>query len=258
MCGPLSANTSHSFYQWKNPIATFRGTCLLAGGLVAFNIFSVAFLLRCTWVILGLLFFGLWPIASLHPQYRFLVSPARWVFWGVPTHSQWSITQLQVHAGRVKRGLRDKAASDGYGASVPGQPGLPLVDLASFGCVLHNERESRHPGKLVISTAGVRFQSGLGAKAGKLKPEKVAFDVPWARLVEVCKKQAKAKQAVPVNKLTRLLNSMEITYEVNDGGQAVGPRTVVLENFRGRDRAFNLILAFSGLEWKTLQPYTDE
>lgn len=76
--------------------------------------------------------------------------------------------------------------------------------------------------------------------------------------MEVCKKQAKAKQAVPVNKLTRLLNSMEITYEVNDGGQAVGPRTVVLENFRGRDRAFNLILAFSGLEWKTLQPYTDE
>lgn len=253
------ANTVQSFYQWKNPIATFRTTCVLAGGLIAFNVFSVAFMLRCTWVILGFLFFGLWPISSLYPQYRLLVSPARWAFWGVPTHSVWSITQLQVHAGRVKRGLREKAAQGwehGYSVSVPGSPGLPQVDLASFSCILHNESESRHPGKLVISTAGVRFQSGLGAKA-RSKPEKAAFDVPFARLVEVCKKQAKAKQAMPVNVLTRLLNSMEITYEVDDG-QAVGRSTAVLENFRGRDRAFNLILAFSGLEWKTLQPYTDE
>lgn len=222
----------------------------------------MAFLLRCTWAILGLLFFGLWPIASLHPQYRFLVSPARWAFWGVPTHALWSITQLQVHAGRVKRGLREKAAAgweDGYdGVSVPGQPGLPRVDLASFSCILRNELASRHPGKLVISTAGVRFQSGLGAKAGQVKAGKeVASEIAYARLVEVCKKQAKAKQAVPVNVLTRLLNSMEIAYLVDDEGQAVGRRTMVLQNFRGRDRAFNLILAFSGLEWKTLQPYTD-
>lgn len=203
---------------------------------------------------LGFLFFGLWPISSLHPQYRLLVSPARWAFWGVPTHAQWSISQLQLHAARVKRGLREKAEQDrdqGHDPTVLGSNGLPQVDLASFSCVFHSE--SRHPGKLVISTSGVRFQ-GVG-KAHD--PTKAAFYIPYPQLVEICKKQAKAKQAMPVNVATRLLNSMEITYGV-DNGKALGQRQVVLENLRGRDRAFNLIVAFSGMEWKVLQPYTDE
>lgn len=211
-------------------------------------------MLRCTWVILGFLFFGLWPISSVYPQYRLLVSPARWAFWGVPTQALWGISQLQLHAARVKRGLREKAEQgwqEGYSQSVPGTQGLPQVDLASFSCIFHSE--SRHPGKLVISTAGVRFQ-GVGKAR---KPEKAAFDISYPQLVEICKKQTKAKQALPVNVATRLLNAMEITYEVDDG-QAFGQGKIVLENLRGRDRAFNLILAFSGLEWKELQPYTDQ
>lgn len=247
-------NTASSFYQWKNPVATLRTTCILACGLIAFNVFSVAFMLRCTWVFLGFLFFGLWPISSLYPQYRLLVSPARWAFWGVPTQALWGISQLQVHAAHVKKGLRQKAREGlepGYNVSVPGAPGLPQVDLASFSCIFHSE--SRHPGKLVLSTAGVRFQ-GVGKAS---KPEKAAFDLAYPLLVEVCKKQATAKQAMPANVATRLLNSMEITYEVDDG-EAFGRRKIVLENMRGRDRAFNLILAFSGMEWKALQPYADE
>lgn len=157
----------------------------------------------------------------------------------------------------MKRGFCEKAEKaeksreEGYDVRVPGAQCLPLIDLARFSCILHSE--SRHPGSLIISTAGIRFQ-GVGKAS---KSEKAAFDIPYPRLVEICKKQAKEKQVMPVNIVTKLLNSLEIVFKVNDA-DAVGYRKVVLENFRERDRAFNLILGFSELEWKTLQPYTDE
>lgn len=47
----------------------------------------------------GVLFFGLFPIASRYPQYRLLASPMKWLFWKIPTHGMLDKSPIRNLAG---------------------------------------------------------------------------------------------------------------------------------------------------------------
>ena len=77
-----------SFYEWRKPHQT-------AYTLSFFGIASLAFCLTPSWLLVkvitlgaGLVFFGLFPIGSRYPDYRLLVSPAKWLFWNIPNHGE--------------------------------------------------------------------------------------------------------------------------------------------------------------------------
>ena len=45
----------------------------------------------------GVMFFGLFPIASNYPQYRLLASPMKWLFWKVPTDGKRGFVFHDIH-----------------------------------------------------------------------------------------------------------------------------------------------------------------
>jgi hypothetical protein len=123
---------------------------------------------------------------------------------------------------------------------------LPLDqerDILSFGCTyLHA------PGRLVISTTSLRFQSSVG----KVLPYE-ALDKPYTELVEISKCQTHASALKPIAKFTTGLDKLELVFRGEKGRVGIqsiekeDTETVVLENMRRRDKAFNAIVGFSGV-----------
>ena len=66
------------------------------------------FSFRCVTFIAIFSFFAARPVASRHRKYRHLVSPAKWAFWGNPTHAEWAFDSLQR---RTRETLATAAAS---------------------------------------------------------------------------------------------------------------------------------------------------
>lgn len=84
-----------NFYAWKRPrktlaTLTFFSTCLLLTLAT-----DMEYCMNIVWFVAGGTFFVCFPIASLYPRYRYLVSPIKWVFWDIPTQAEWSFQYLQ-------------------------------------------------------------------------------------------------------------------------------------------------------------------
>lgn len=58
----------------------------------------MGFCIKIFWFILGGSFFLCWPISSLYPKYRYLVSPFKRVLWDIPTHGMFSQTMFTIFA----------------------------------------------------------------------------------------------------------------------------------------------------------------
>ena len=100
--GHLMLTLFHSFYAWKSPLKTVS-TLVFFTACLAVSIFGdTKFNLRIVYFVAGGAFFFCWPIASRYPQYRFLVSPLRWVFWDVPTHGKPKVFSFLQEASEVQ------------------------------------------------------------------------------------------------------------------------------------------------------------
>jgi len=194
----------------------------------------------------------------------------KWVFWDIPTHAEWSVRYLQAHATAAKKAievrklagdehegtpdskeehgeaphifLNDKTDSDDSIESFVSADSYHTTDptdIISFRCLY-----TIYPGRLILSTTGIRFRSSFS----KLSNSEVKFDFQYVQLREMSKSQAKKGLLSPVAKYTSGLDKLELIFNDEHGEQIV-----LLENMRGRDRAFNAILGFSGLEWQNLQ-----
>lgn len=74
-----------SFYEWRDPKRTMISLILLVQVWLATTFIPLSMFIKLAQLSAGILFFGLFPIASRYPQYRLLASPMKWLFWKVPT-----------------------------------------------------------------------------------------------------------------------------------------------------------------------------
>ena len=84
----IGCSLANSFYEWRQPARTAWTLGWLGLGSVAFYVTPVWLLLKMMSLFSGLTFFALFPIASIYPDYRLLVSPVKWLFWDIPNHGK--------------------------------------------------------------------------------------------------------------------------------------------------------------------------
>lgn len=230
------------------------------------------FSMNLFWFILGLVFFVFWPLSSLYPRYRLLVSPLKLALWDVPNHPEWCFQYLQERAAVVRHALvlpdRDvnhvrsgqewdvQKTSQGIDSdtksfhSAQETHGDEHRDILSFGCTYCHV-----PGRLTISTHGIRFHATII----KFLPHE-SFDETYTELVEMSKKQTRSSILSPLAKVTTGMDKLELRFRGREGGAGMhgmgeqeDAKIVLLENMQGRDKAFNAIIAFSNVRWQHLQ-----
>ncbi|TVY55057.1 hypothetical protein LCER1_G007475 [Lachnellula cervina] len=253
----------NNFYHFRSPSASFALLFLLGTVFLICAIGDSKFAMKVIWLIIGMTFFVCWPISSLYPRYRLLVSPLKWLFWDIPTHAEWSFQYLHERCAVAREAILSKPSDNNYvrtGAepsndsdseSFYSSHSVPIdeeIDIMSFSCVyLHV------PGRFIISTTAIRFVSST-----PLSYE--SFHKPYSSLVEISKRQSRSSILSPLAKITTGMDKLELWF--NDAGASAGMHgmgdmgnatPVLLENMRDRDKAFNSVIGFSGLRWQHLQ-----
>ena len=264
----VSTDRCPSFYHWKNSKKTIASLCFFASCVLVSVLTDMAFCMQIFWFVVGGAFFFCWPVSSHYPKYRYLVSPFKWVLWDIPTNAEWSFIYLRRQAqitreriiekkveerefrepvldeytGRmmtvpqIKVEGRDSKDDDdddddddeGWYSACSTVSVLEASDIRSFRCQSHNVI-----GRLVIYSKGVRFVRSLSKKE------------LWRRnyldLAEMRKVEGRT-----MSKLVSL-SPDQLEIKCIDGTK------LHLEGLKGRDEAFNTIIAYSGLQWQSLQ-----
>lgn len=218
------------------------------------------FTMKLFWFIAGFSFFVCWPISSLYPRYRLLVSLFKWILWDVPNHSEWCFQYLQERAGIAREAILSHDIDDSPYIRI-GKDAPQIVvnsdsetdsgasfhtttctaadakerDTLSFGCIyLHT------PGCFIISTTSIRFTSAVG----HVLPY-ASFHKPYSELVEMSKRQVRSPVLSPLAKGTTGMDKLELTFRGPCGGAGIHSmgvkeysQVVVLKNMRGQDKAF--------------------
>ncbi|KAL6722141.1 hypothetical protein ACLMJK_001248 [Lecanora helva] len=276
-----------NFYHWKAPRKTAATLTFFISCLLMSLCADMAFCMKIVWFIVGGTFFLCWPIASLYPKYRYLVSPFKWVLWDIPTYAEWSfqylrrqaqVTREQMIKDKVEKGHYHERANpaveaytgrmitvpkiaiqaggddsvqdhtynsdeeegedddDGYFSASSTTSVLEASDIRSFRAQYQGST-----GRLIVFTSGIRFvHSSLPPIRNKENIE--VWRYSYLDLAEMQKLDGSTK-----SKLTSLSPSERLEIHCVDG------KKLRLEGMRERDDAFNTIIAFSGLQWQSLQ-----
>ncbi|KAI9822581.1 MAG: hypothetical protein M1827_000300 [Pycnora praestabilis] len=260
-----------NFYAWKAPRKTahslfFFFTCLL---ITLFT--DMAFCIKIVTFVSGGAFFVCWPIASLYPKYRYLVSPIKWVLWDIPTHAEWSFQYLRREAQKSREQMIRRKVEEGYVNEVKN----PVTEtytgninvqkfvytgplerddmisnssdddnaedwhsVSSSASILHGSDVMSFRsywdgavGRLIVYSSGVRFVRSL--------KKKELWNRSYLQLAEMRK----------VNKSTvaKLASLEQLQFTFTD------KETIRVDLVKDRDQAFNMIIGFSGLQWQALQ-----
>lgn len=267
----VSADQCLSFYHWKNPKKTIASLCFFASCVLVSVLTDMAFCMQIVWFIVGGAFFLCWPVSSHYPNYRYLVSPFKWVLWGIPTNSEFAFLYLRRQAQINREQLIQKKVEEshfrelanpaveeysgcmitvpkikvegsasededndddddeGWYSACSTTSVLEASDIRSFRCQSH-----KVIGRLVIYSKGVRFvRSRL--------PKKELWRRDYLDLAELRKVEGST-----VSKLASL-SPDQLEIKCIDGIK------LHLEGMKERDEAFNTIIAYSGLQWQSLQ-----
>ena len=264
---------AYNFYHFRSPAATIATLCFFAALFLLTALVDSRYAMKVLWFLIGLVFFICWPISSLYPRYRLLVSPLKWVLWDVPTHSELSFQFLQERAAiaresmmtnqkhnsadvetitpqlalRLKSNGQDISDDDSFVTSATSLD--KDLDVLSFGCTFQHV-----PGHFIISMTGVRFDPGINHFSDS------KFFKAYGELLEMSKRQSPSSILSPLAKITTGMDKLELLFrrEAEAPGMARisekdDGEVLLLENMRGRDKAFNAIIGFSGIRWQHLQ-----
>lgn len=106
--------SAYNFYHFRYPPATFATLGLISSMFLLSALTDSKFAVKLLWFILGLIFFICWPISSLYPCYRLLVSPFKWALWEVPNHPEACFQYLQERATVAKQAIMRLESDDNY------------------------------------------------------------------------------------------------------------------------------------------------
>ena len=166
--------SAYNFYHFRSRAASAASLSLLGALFLLSALGDARFALKVFWLIVGIVFFICFPISSLYPCYRLLVSPLKWALWDVPTHAEWCFQYLQERSAVAREAILSGPSDDNYiqtGAdfeaadydsdsesfrSAESVQFDEERDILSFGCTyLHV------PGRFIISTTSIRFVSSI-------------------------------------------------------------------------------------------------
>ncbi|KAL8654814.1 MAG: hypothetical protein Q9210_001272 [Variospora velana] len=150
-----------NFYEWRDSKRTMISLILLVQVWLSITFIPLSMFIQLAQLSAGVLFFGLFPIASRYPQYRLLASPMKWLFWKVPTDAEWAIARLQVEAAHRKAALGEMSSSrnpdrDEQADSESGDNGEGEVSLGQFHCTSQS-----HHGDLCVTSKGVKYKTAI-------------------------------------------------------------------------------------------------
>jgi hypothetical protein len=211
-----------NFYRHERPNKTMASLLFFGSCLTITLLADMEFCMKLFWFLVGGGFFFTYPIGTRFPRYRMLVSPLRWIMWDVPTHAELAILRLQEKAL-----LRDADLAE-FEYENTEVAALEPKDEYAFD-VFHNGARNR----IVINRAGIELQRRYW---------------PFSTVVEM----RKIDQEDASNKLSNMAKLGSRSAEALEIAFTDGTVTLLLRP-ADRDRIFNLVLAWSGLKWQSLQ-----
>ncbi|RDW85209.1 hypothetical protein BP6252_02799 [Coleophoma cylindrospora] len=262
----------YNFYHYASPRATFNALILLTTVFALTLLTSSEYSMKVFWFIIGMTFFIFWPVSSLYPQYRLLVSPIKWFFWDVPTHAEWSFGYLQSRAEVAKRALEaaedEEGVEDDSKVRIVAENPEDTASLNSFETATPETKNDHEPtarnifsitcthnhvpGSLHLSTIELKFTPSFTSPLAKVPSRNIPKDnglaIPYTSLVEMTKQSSRLSAVAGIKKL-------EIRY-YEEGQNARGKERVVRLGGLGRkerDKIFNAIIGFSKHRWQSLQ-----
>ncbi|KAF4544193.1 P-loop containing nucleoside triphosphate hydrolase protein [Lasiodiplodia theobromae] len=232
-----------NFYDWKFPERTWATLFCIACAILLGVLTPTAFSMRVlTFVAIWWFFMGR-PVASHYPRFRRAVSPVSYVFWGLPTHAQWSFRYLSNQAQRMRARTAERAAESGHSmeqsvveennevfVDAPSFPG-EYVNFLTFRCRYHGI-----PARLAISASGISLI--------RLFPAKQL----WSRHFYEISEMRKTSGSALGRGLRKVVEGKTLEFAFIDGEMDQ------IEAVRRRDEAFNSIIGFSNLMWQMLDP----
>ncbi|KAL8836911.1 MAG: hypothetical protein Q9176_006041 [Flavoplaca citrina] len=255
-----------NFHAWIYPQKTTATLVFLAACLAVSILTDMEYCMKIASFVLGGAFFFCWPISSLHPRYRYLVSPFKWVLWQIPTDAERAFMHLRRNAQITRESLIERATNcqselDNMRASalrhVPQvgpnisvdatesdedededwqsvESSTSILDGSDF--VSYRAFSEGVIGRLVVYSGGIRFVSSLKSKE--------IWRRSFLELVEMRKKDGFAASKLP------MVSSQSLELKFIDNSK------IVLDGMRERNSAFSSILGMSSLQWQNLQPET--
>jgi hypothetical protein len=240
-----------NFYRWKSPWKTaetlfFFGCCLLV------TLFTdMAFCIKIIWFVAGGWFFLCSPIASRHPKYRYLIDPAKWILWDIPTNAEWSIEFLQRKASMKQKETDreepvsmgcdstdgESPSSDFYTPSaLPRRDALEKQDLPTE-TFKFRAFQLKRTGHILIGRRGISFSS-----------RRRKWSIAYGSLIEMCKVKPDAK----IKTITFGIVSSGLQFFAKDSQGRITNETISVHRDK-RDEIFNLVLGWSGLKWRAVR-----
>ncbi|KAF3927658.1 hypothetical protein ABW21_db0201919 [Orbilia brochopaga] len=264
-----------NFNEWRRPAQTVHSLILLGACLLLSLCTDVAYCWRLITFMFGLWFFVSSPVASLYPRYRWVVSPIRWAFWGIPTQAEIAYTEFHEDAVNAindpakrkkaarRRAWRKKIADyEGPMTMIEGDD-----DAEDEGYITNSpdieEDEEDDPEELISPTVAQDLQSLQGATMIFCGFKCVYRDQPGKLFVSdfgllfETEVSNKLLVEVPWTYLKRL-QKQEIPISTNGRGETAHALDVILADeevvrfgsMNSRDKAFKRIIGFSGLQWQ--------
>ncbi len=233
-----------NFHRHEKPRLTmatvFFFSCCLAVSLFA----DMAFCVKLMWLIIGGGFFVTYPIATNFPKYRLLVSHFRWMFWDIPTHAELAILRLQEKAVVRDADLsefewqkdEDDEAEDesaSHSDAEEREESAPWSESHSFN--VFDKADGR--GHLFVGRTGLALHTKTAKRSW-----------PFAELHEMRKLDGMESHSTLKN-LKKLHSRSSSTMQII----LLHGELAILLHPADRDRVFNLILAWSGHRWQSLQ-----
>ncbi|KAG9670625.1 hypothetical protein KCU95_g17305, partial [Aureobasidium melanogenum] len=242
----------NNFYDWRDPKLTWA---------------------TLFWFLTAILLGLFTPSEYSIKIFRHVVNAFNYIFWGIPNDADWSMKYLREKAQETRAGLIEKRVQEEWekdlsqqrGGLAAGSLDIPTItkttwpgedsspdsedddaasfhttdsscsvldglDILSFKCSMHNV-----PGRLVIFSDGLHYQRTSPVTSAR----KEVWRRLWSELVEMEKIDSKT---------AGLVKTKGIRLAFADGAEAK------LEHVRQRDKAFNCIIGFSGLQFQIVLP----
>ena len=238
--------------------------------------------MKIVWFILGGSFFLCWPIASLYPKYRYLVSPFKWILWDIPTNGiyalvslfasntlmkldEWSFRYLRRQAQLSREemikqkvvNIYDKETAPKKAPDYTGRIDIPHIVLANDSS---NHADSDSDWHSACSAASVldsidilSFRAKWHSVRGRLAiySSGVRFVQSFTRneMWKLPFLEMAEMRKMQGSKLSKLVfaSPEQLEFEHANGS------TILVESINNRDEAFNSIIGFSNLQWQSLQ-----
>ncbi|KAL8659790.1 MAG: hypothetical protein Q9202_006940 [Teloschistes flavicans] len=200
-----------NFYEWREPRRTTITLVLLSILWLAITIVPLHLLIKISQFNFGIVFFGLFPIATRYPQYRLLASPMKWLFWRVPTDAEWAITRLQVEAQHRKDAMRQADLDQ----NTDHHEKNSVVSLGKYHCT-----SGSHHGDLHVNSDGVQYISA------------VRKNLLWELLFE----NVVLMQKVSTGDGLRFVDTKDVEFRV--------------AGLKSRNEIFTQIVGYSGIRWQ--------